>query len=109
LKEGSERMENEKRLIEKCYEEVEKYLNGEYHKEKRIDSYKFPFNKISRIMNILATLRLSKYRDKITEEKLINKIYEVLIVKIDENDFEMIQRCANLLNLFLYKDEHLCI
>jgi len=25
-----------------------------------------------------------------------------LIVKIDENDFEMIQRCANLLNLFLY-------
>ena len=59
-------MENEKRLIEKCYEEVEKYLNGEYHKEKRIDSYKFPFNKISRIMNILATLRLSKYRDKIT-------------------------------------------
>ena len=102
-------MENEKRLIEKCYEEVEKYLNGEYHKEKRIDSYKFPFNKISRIMNILATLRLSKYRDKITEEKLINKIYEVLIMKIDENDFEMIQRCANLLNLFLYKDEHLCI
>ena len=102
-------MENEKRLIEKCHEEVEKNLNGEYHKEKRIDSYKFPFNKISRIMNILATLRLSKYRDKITEEKLINKIYEVLIVKIDENDFEMIQRCANLLNLFLYKDEHLCI
>ena len=33
-------MENEKRLIEKCYEEVEKYLNGEYHKEKRIDSYR---------------------------------------------------------------------
>ena len=60
-------------------------------------------------MNILAASRLSKYRNKTTEEKLINKIHEVLIVKIDENDFEMIQRCANLLNLFLYKDEHLCI
>lgn len=100
-------MNSEKKLIEKCYEEIKKYLDGEYHKEKTADC-NFPYTKITRVMNILAASRTSKYRNETTEEKLINKIHEVLIVKIDENEFEMIQRCANLLNLFLYKDEHLC-
>lgn len=90
----------EKKLINKCYEEIEKYLKCENPQSE--------YTKITKIMNILASLRLSHFRNMIKENELLIKIYTMIVDRLDRNDFETVQRCTLLINVLTYKDEHPC-
>ena len=96
----------EKRLIEKCYEEMLVFLKDNFVEKSGIESLEDE-NNITDIIHIFTAMRKSKYRDSEKEKEIKQKIYKNLHKCTELKDFRnRNRRCVLLLDALNRKDTY---
>ena len=96
----------EKRLIEKCYEEMLVFLKDNFVEKSEIESLEDE-NNITDIIHIFTAMRKSKYRDSEKEKEIKQEIYKNLYKCTELKDFRnRNRRCVLLLDALNRKDTY---
>ena len=96
----------EKRLIEKCYEEMLVFLKDNFVEKSGIESLEDE-NNITDIIHIFTAMRKSKYRDSEKEKEIKQEIYKNLYKCTELKDFRnRNRRCVLLLDALNRKDTY---
>ena len=96
----------EKRLIEKCYEEMLVFLKDNFVEKLGIESLEDE-NNITDIIHIFTAMRKSKYRDSEKEKEIKQEIYKNLYKCTELKDFRnRNRRCVLLLDALNRKDTY---
>ena len=96
----------EKRLIEKCYEEMLVFLKDNFVEKSGIESLEDE-NNITDIIHIFNAMRKSKYRDSEKEKEIKQEIYKNLHKCTELKDFRnRNRRCVLLLDALNRKDTY---
>ena len=96
----------EKRLIEKCYEEMLVFLKDNFVEKSEIESREDE-NNITDIIHIFTAMRKSKYRDFEKEKEIKQEIYKNLYKCTELKDFRnRNRRCVLLLDALNCKDTY---
>ena len=96
----------EKKLIEKCYEEMLVFLKDNFVEKSGIESLKDESN-ITDIIHIFTAMRKSKYRDSEKEKEIKQEIYKNLYKCTELKDFRnRNRRCILLLDALNRKDTY---
>ena len=94
----------EKKLIEKCYEEMLVFLKDNFVEKSGIESLEDE-NNITDIIHIFTAMRKSKYRDSEKEKEIKQEIYKNLYKCTELKDFRnRNRRCVLLLDALNRKD-----
>ena len=97
---------NEKKLIEKCYEEMLIFLKNNFIQKKGIELIEDE-NNITDIIHIFTAMRKSKYRDSEKEKEIKQEIYKNLYKCTELKDFRnRNRRCVLLLDALNRKDTY---
>jgi hypothetical protein len=97
---------NEKKLIEKCYEEMLVFLKDNFVEKSGIESLEDE-NNITDIIHIFTAMRKSKYRDSEKEKEIKQEIYKNLYKCTELKDFRnRNRRCVLLLDALNRKDTY---
>ena len=97
---------NEKRLIEKCYEEMLIFLKNNFIQKTGIELIEDE-NNITDIIHIFIAMRKSKYRDSEKEKEIKQEIYKNLYKCTELKDFRnRNRRCVLLLDALNRKDTY---
>ena len=97
---------NEKKLIEKCYEEMLVFLKDNFVEKSGIESLEDE-NNITDIIHIFTAMRKSKYRDSEKEKEIKQEIYKNLHKCTELKDFRnRNRRCVLLLDALNRKDTY---
>ena len=94
----------EKKLIEKCYEEMLVFLKDNFVEKSGIESLEDE-NNITDIIHIFTAMRKSKYRDSEKEKEIKQEIYKNLYKCTELKDFRN-RRCVLLLDALNRKDTY---
>lgn len=96
----------EKKLIEKCYEEMLIFLKDNFVEKSGIESLEDE-NNITDIIHIFTAMRKSKYRDSEKEKEIKQEIYKNLYKCTELKDFRnRNRRCVLLLDALNRKDTY---
>lgn len=96
----------EKKLIEKCYEEMLVFLKDNFVEKSGIESLEDE-NNITDIIHIFTAMRKSKYRDSKKEKEIKQEIYKNLYKCTELKDFRnRNRRCVLLLDALNRKDTY---
>ncbi|MFC2737455.1 MAG: hypothetical protein ACFN25_05145 [Leptotrichia wadei] len=96
----------EKKLIEKCYEEMLVFLKDNFVEKSGIESLEDE-NNITDIIHIFTAMRKSKYRDSEKEKEIKQEIYKNLYKCTELKDFRnRNRRCVLLLDALNRKDTY---
>jgi len=96
----------EKKLIEKCYEEMLVFLKDNFVEKSGIESLEDE-NNITDIIHIFTAIRKSKYRDSEKEKEIKQEIYKNLYKCTELKDFRnRNRRCVLLLDALNRKDTY---
>ena len=96
----------EKKLIEKCYEEMLVFLKDNFVEKSGIESLEDE-NNITDIIHIFTAMRKSKYRDFEKEKEIKQEIYKNLYKCMELKDFRnRNRRCVLLLDALNRKDTY---
>ena len=98
----------EKKLIEKCYEEMLVFLKDNFVEKSGIESLEDE-NNITDIIHIFTAMRKSKYRDSEKEKEIKQEIYKNLHKCTELKDFRnrnRNRRCVLLLDALNRKDTY---
>ena len=96
----------EKKLIEKCYEEMLVFLKDNFVEKSEIESLEDE-NNITDIIHIFTAMRKSKYRDSEKEKEIKQEIYKNLYKCTELKDFRnRNRRCVLLLEALNRKDTY---
>ena len=96
----------EKRLIEKCYEEMLVFLKDNFVEKSEIESLEDE-NNITDIIHIFTAMRKSKHRDFEKEKEIKQEIYKNLYKCTELKDFRnRNRRCVLLLDALNRKDTY---
>ena len=96
----------EKKLIEKCYEEMLVFLKDNFVEKSGIESLEDE-NNITDIIHIFTAIRKSKYRDSEKEKEIKQEIYKNLYKCTELKDFRSRnRRCVLLLDALNRKDTY---
>lgn len=100
-------MENEKKLIEKCYEEMMNFLKKDFTKtESEIELWEDE-NNITDVIHIFTTIRKSEHRDFEKEKEIKQEIYRNLYKCTELKNFRnRNRRCVLLLDALNRKDTY---
>lgn len=100
-------MGNEKKLVEKCYEEMLNFLKKDFTKiESGIDLLEDE-NNITDVIHIFTAMRKSEYRDPGKEKEIKQEIYKNLYKCTELKDFRSRnRRCVLLLDALNRKDTY---
>ncbi len=97
---------NEKKLIEKCYEEMLIFLKNNFIQKTGIELIEDE-NNITDIIHIFTAMRKSKYRDSEKEKEIKQEIYKNLYKCTELKDFRnRNRRCVLLLDALNRKDTY---
>ena len=97
---------NEKKLIEKCYEEMLIFLKNNFIQKTGIELIEDE-NNITDIIHIFTAMRKSKYRDFEKEKEIKQEIYKNLYKCTELKDFRnRNRRCVLLLDALNRKDTY---
>ena len=97
---------NEKKLIEKCYEEMLIFLKNDFIKKSGIELIEDE-NNITDVIHIFTAMRKSKYRDSEKEKEIKQEIYKNLYKCTELKDFRnRNRRCVLLLDALNRKDTY---
>ena len=97
---------NEKKLIEKCYEEMLIFLKNNFIQKTGIELIEDE-NNITDIIHIFTAMRKSKYRDSEKEKEIKQEIYKNLYKCTELKDFRSRnRRCVLLLDALNRKDTY---
>ena len=97
---------NEKKLIEKCYEEMLIFLKYNFIQKTGIELIEDE-NNITDIIHIFTAMRKSKYRDSEKEKEIKQEIYKNLYKCTELKDFRnRNRRCVLLLDALNRKDTY---
>lgn len=97
---------NEKKLIEKCYEEMLIFLKNNFIQKTGIELIEDE-NNITDIIHIFTAMRKSKYRDSEKEKEIKQEIYKNLHKCTELKDFRnRNRRCVLLLDALNRKDTY---
>ena len=97
---------NEKKLIEKCYEEMLIFLKNNFIQKTGIELIEDE-NNITDIIHIFTAMRKSKYRDSEKEKEIKQEIYRNLYICTELKDFRnRNRRCVLLLDALNRKDTY---
>ena len=86
----------EKKLIEKCYEEMLVFLKDNFVEKSGIESLEDE-NNITDVIHIFTAMRKSKYRDSEKEKEIKQEIYKNLYKCTELKDFRNRNRRCVLL------------
>jgi len=96
----------EKKLIEKCYEEMLVFLKDNFVEKSGIELIKDE-NNITDVIHIFTAMRKSKYRDSKKEKEIKQEIYKNLHKCTELKDFRnRNRRCVLLLDALNRKDTY---
>ena len=96
----------EKKLIEKCYEEMLIFLKNNFIQKTGIELIEDE-NNITDIIHIFTAMRKSKYRDSEKEKEIKQEIYKNLYKCTELKDFRnRNRRCVLLLDALNRKDTY---
>ena len=96
----------EKKLIEKCYEEMLVFLKDNFVEKSGIESLEDE-NNITDIIHIFTAIRKSKYRDSEKEKEIKQEIYKNLYKCTELKNFRnRNRRCVLLLDALNRKDTY---
>ena len=96
----------EKKIIEKCYEEMLVFLKDNFVEKSGIESLEDE-NNITDIIHIFTAMRKSKYRDSEKEKEIKQEIYKNLYKCTELKDFRnRNRRCVLLLDALNRKDTY---
>ena len=96
----------EKKLIEKCYEEMLVFLKDNFVEKSGIESLEDE-NNITDIIHIFTAMRKIKYRDSEKEKEIKQEIYKNLYKCTELKDFRnRNRRCVLLLDALNRKDTY---
>ena len=96
----------EKKLIEKCYEEMLVFLKDNFVEKSGIESLEDE-NNITDVIHIFTAMRKSKYRDSEKEKEIKQEIYKNLYKCTELKDFRSRnRRCVLLLDALNRKDTY---
>ena len=96
----------EKKLIEKCYEEMLIFLKDNFVEKSGIESLEDE-NNITDIIHIFTAMRKSKYRDSEKEKEIKQEIYKNLYKCTELKNFRnRNRRCVLLLDALNRKDTY---
>ena len=96
----------EKKLIEKCYEEMLVFLKDNFVEKSGIESLEDE-NNITDIIHIFTAMRKSKYRDSEKEKEIKQEIYKNLYKCTELKDYRnRNRRCVLLLDALNRKDTY---
>ena len=96
----------EKKLIEKCSEEMLVFLKDNFVEKSGIESLEDE-NNITDIIHIFTAIRKSKYRDSEKEKEIKQEIYKNLYKCTELKDFRnRNRRCVLLLDALNRKDTY---
>ena len=96
----------EKKLIEKCSEEMLVFLKDNFVEKSGIESLEDE-NNITDIIHIFTAMRKSKYRDSEKEKEIKQEIYKNLYKCTELKDFRnRNRRCVLLLDALNRKDTY---